>query len=160
MGPVVSAGHRERVEGYIKKGIEEGATLVLGGKRPTKPPMDKGYYIIPTVFADVTQDMTIAREEIFGPVASFIRFSSGDQVIRFANDSTYGLAASVWTRNTARGIRFADEIQAGTVWINNHQKGGIELPWGGYKESGFSKEKSILGMEEFIQLKVISFDLT
>ncbi len=158
MGPVVSAEHRDRVENYIKSGVEEGAKLILGGKRPTAPPLDRGYFVMPAVFTDVTQNMKIAREEIFGPVACFIKFSSDEEVIRLANDSTFGLSASVWTRNTTKGIRFANEIQAGTVWINGEIL-GAEYPWGGYKESGFGKENSILGLEEYVQIKAISFDL-
>jgi betaine-aldehyde dehydrogenase len=158
MGPVVSAEHRDRVENCIKSGVEEGAKLILGGKRPTAPPLDRGYFVMPAVFTDVTQNMKIAREEIFGPVACFIKFSSDEEVIRLANDSTFGLSASVWTRNTTKGIRFANEIQAGTVWINGEIL-GAEYPWGGYKESGFGKENSILGLEEYVQIKAISFDL-
>jgi acyl-CoA reductase-like NAD-dependent aldehyde dehydrogenase len=157
MGPVVSAEHRDRVEDYIKSGVEEGARLVLGGKRPTMPPLDRGYFVMPTVFTNVTQNMRIAREEIFGPVACFIKFSSDEEVIGLANDSTYGLSASVWTRNTTKGIRFANGIQAGTVWINGDIL-GPEYPWGGYKQSGFGKENSILGLEEYVQVKAISFD--
>ncbi len=118
MGPVISAGHRDKVEGYIKSGIKEGAKLVLGGKRPTKPPLDKGYYVMPTVFTDVTQNMKIAREEIFGPVACFLKFSSDDEVIGLANDTNFGLAAYIWTKDVPRGIRMANKIQAGSVGIN------------------------------------------
>ena len=159
MGPVVSAEHRDRVEGYIKKGIEEGAKLVLGGKRPNKPPLDKGYYIMPTVFTGVTQNMTIAREEIFGPVACIMKFSSEEKVLKAANDNTFGLSASVWSRDTARAMKMANEIEAGTVWINDHMFIAAELPWGGYKESGLGKEGSILGMLEYTHIKVISLDL-
>jgi acyl-CoA reductase-like NAD-dependent aldehyde dehydrogenase len=159
MGPVVSAEHRDRVEDYIKSGVKEGAKLVLGGKRPTTPPLDRGYFVMPTVFTNVTQNMRIAREEIFGPVACFIKFSSDEEVIGLANDSTYGLSASVWTRNTRKGIRFANGIQAGTVWINGDIL-GPEYPWGGYKQSGFGKENSILGLEEYVQVKAISFDMS
>jgi betaine-aldehyde dehydrogenase len=159
MGPLVSSEQRNKVEGYIKIGIEEGARLVLGGKRPKTPPLDKGFFVVPTVFADVTHNMRIAREEIFGPVASLIKFSSEEEVVDMANDSEYGLSASVWSGNAARAIKMANRIQAGQVWINDHQRGGIEIPAGGYKQSGFSKEKSIMGMEEFSQVKVISLDL-
>ena len=159
VGPVVSAEHRDKVESYIKLGVQEGAKLAYGGQKPA-PPLNKGYYVMPAVFRDVTQNMRIAREEIFGPVAVIIKFSSEDQVIDWANDSNFGLAASVWTMNVPKGIKLANRIQAGTVWINEHQKGGIELPWGGYKESGFSKEKSMWGMEEFVQTKVIGINLT
>jgi len=159
MGPVVSAEHRDRVEGYIKSGIDEGATLLLGGKRPTTPPMNKGYYIMPTIFSNVTQNMKIAREEIFGPVAVILKFSSEDEVIDLANDTTFGLASSVWTRDSAKGLRMANEIQAGTVWVNNHQISGLDVPWGGYKESGIGKVNYSLGLEEFLNIKAISLDL-
>jgi acyl-CoA reductase-like NAD-dependent aldehyde dehydrogenase len=159
MGPLVSAEQRDKVEGYIKIGIEEGARLVLGGARPADPKLKDGFFVLPTVFADVTHNMRIAREEIFGPVASLIKFSSEEEVIEMANDSEYGLSASVWSRNAAKAIKMANKIQSGQIWINDHQRGGIELPAGGYKQSGFSKEKSVMGMEEFTQVKLISLDL-
>jgi betaine-aldehyde dehydrogenase len=155
MGPVVSAEHRDRVENYIRIGIQEGAKLALGGKRPIEPPLNKGYYMVPTVFVDVAQNMRIAREEIFGPVAVFLKFSSDEEVLKMANDSIYGLTSSVWTRNLARGKMFAREIQAGTVSINNHASGST---WGGYKQSGFGKTNGILGQEEFTQVKAINID--
>jgi betaine-aldehyde dehydrogenase len=160
MGPVVSAEHRDRVEGYIKSGLEEGAKLVLGGKRPTEPPLNKGYFVMPTVFTGVKQDMTIAREEIFGPVACFMKFSSEDEVLELANDSVYGLAASVFTRDLAKGFRFADTLQAGTVWINNHMDVEGDWPWGGFKESGFGKELSVMGLEEYTQVKAVVLNKT
>jgi acyl-CoA reductase-like NAD-dependent aldehyde dehydrogenase len=160
MGPVVSAAHRDHVEYYIKKGVEEGAKLVLGGQRPTEPPLDKGYFIMPTIFTGVTQNMTIAREEIFGPVACIIKFYDEDKVIEMANDTTFGLCASVWTTNVPKGIKFADAIVAGTVWINDHLIIGNELPWGGFKESGFGKDHHTLGIEAYAQHKMISFDMT
>ena len=160
MGPVVSAAHRDHIEYYIKKGVEEGAKLVLGGQRPTEPPLDKGYFVMPTVFTDVTQNMTIAREEIFGPVACIIKFSDEDDVIEMANDTTFGLCASVWTTNVPKGIKFADAIVAGTVWINDHLIIGNELPWGGFKESGIGKDHHALGIEAYTQHKLISLDMT
>lgn len=159
MGPVVSAEHRDRVEGYIKSGIEEGAKLILGGQRPKDPPLDKGFFILPTVFTGVTQKMKIAREEIFGPVACFIKFSDQDDVIGLANDTNYGLAAGIWTKDIPGAMRMANEIQAGTVWINGDILGTPDYPWGGYKESGYSKELSISGLEEFVQKKAIALDL-
>ncbi|MGD9393404.1 MAG: aldehyde dehydrogenase family protein [Dehalococcoidia bacterium] len=159
MGPVVSAEHRDKVEGYIKIGIEEGAKLALGGKRPTQPPLDKGFYIMPTVFTDVTQDMRIAREEIFGPVAVFLKFKSGDEVPALANDSNFGLCASIWTADTCKAVTYANDMRTGTVWINNHLLFGSELPWGGYKESGCGKENGVLGLEEYTQVKLISLAL-
>lgn len=159
MGPVVSAEHRDRVEGYIKTGIAEGAELLLGGKRPMTPPFNKGYYVMPTVFSGVTPKMTIARQEIFGPVACFMEsFDSDEEAIELANDNSYGLAASVWTRNAPRGTSIANQIRAGVVWINDHMIIGAELPWGGYKESGFGRENGVLGLEEFTQVKLISIN--
>ncbi len=159
MGPLVSAEHRDKVEGYIRSGVEEGAKLVLGGQRPSKPPLNKGYFVTPTVLTGVTQNMKIAREEIFGPVACILKYSSEDEVIKLANDNVYGLSASVWTKDIPRGIKIANEINAGAVWINDHMINEIELPWGGVKESGFGKENSILGLEEYTRKKLISFDL-
>lgn len=159
MGPVVSAEHRDKVEGLIKSGIEEGATLLLGGKRPTDPLLEKGYYILPTVFINVTQEMKIYREEIFGPVACIVKFSSEDDVIKAANDNAFGLCASVFTKDTGKGIRFANELQAGTVWINEGLTASTDLPWGGYKESGFGKVSGVKGVHEFTQEKLVWIDL-
>jgi acyl-CoA reductase-like NAD-dependent aldehyde dehydrogenase len=160
MGPLVSAEHRNRVEGYIKSGFDQGANLVLGGKRPTTAPMNKGYYVVPTIFTHVQQQMTIAREEIFGPVACIMEpFNSDEKVLEMANDNTFGLCAHVWTQDAARGMRFSNELQAGTVWINNSIGGGPELPWGGYKESGYGKEGSLYGLYEYTNLKRVAVDL-
>jgi betaine-aldehyde dehydrogenase len=158
MGPVVSAEHRERVEGYIRSGIEEGATLVLGGKRPTEPPLNKGYYILPAVFTGVKPTMKIFREEIFGPVGCIMKFATDEEVIASANDNVYGLCASVWTRDTARGMRIISRINAGAVGVNSGRFVGSETPWGGFKESGFGKENSIYGLEEYTQLKLMSIE--
>ncbi|HTY81367.1 MAG TPA: aldehyde dehydrogenase family protein, partial [Dehalococcoidales bacterium] len=158
MGPVISAIHREKVEGYIKSGVEDGAKLVMGGQRPAQPPLDKGFFISPTVFTGVTQNMKIAREEIFGPVVCVLKFSSDDEVINFANDSSYGLAAYIWTKNIPRGIKMGNRIRAGSIGINGSAI-GAEYPWGGFKESGLGKECSLLGMDEYIQQKLISFDI-
>jgi betaine-aldehyde dehydrogenase len=160
MGPVVSQEHRDKIENYIKSGIEEGAKLVLGGKRPTVPPLNKGYYVMPTVFTGVTLDTRIGREEIFGPVACIMdSFSSEERLLESANDNNYGLSASVWTKNTARGMRLAEGIEAGAVWINEHMLMSPALPWGGIKESGIGREKTLLGLEEFTQLKSVYVDL-
>jgi acyl-CoA reductase-like NAD-dependent aldehyde dehydrogenase len=160
MGPLVSAEHRDIVESYIKSGIDEGARLLLGGKRPDNPALSKGYYVMPTVFGDVEQNMKIAREEIFGPVASILKFSSEEEVIEKANDSKFGLCASIWTKNTAKGIRMSSEIQAGSVWVNSTSFPAPEIPWGGFKESGIGKEYSRIGFEDVTQLKVIGINIS
>ena len=160
MGPLVSAEHRDKVEGYIKSGIDEGAKLVFGGKRPTEPPMNKGYDVTPTIFTNVTQKMKIGREEIFGPVVCIMeKFNSDDKVIEMANDTTFGFNSYAWTKDNARAMRFANKIAAGTVVLNNAGSGGAELPWGGYKESGIGKEGSLYGLYEYTNLKRIQVDL-
>jgi acyl-CoA reductase-like NAD-dependent aldehyde dehydrogenase len=155
MGPLVSEEHRAKVEGYIRSGIEEGARLVLGGKRPTAAALKNGYFVMPTVFKDVTEDMKIAREEIFGPVVGFHRFTTDEEALRWANNTTYGLCASVWTRDLARGLKFVNGLEAGTVWINQHMNLVTEFPWGGFKESGLGKETGVLGLEAYTQYKLV-----
>jgi betaine-aldehyde dehydrogenase len=155
MGPMVSEEHREKVESYIQSGIQEGARLLLGGTRPDKPPLDKGYYVMPTVFGDVKQNMKITREEIFGPVAVILKFSSVEEVIEKANDSNFGLCASIWTKDTAKGIRMTSEIQVGSVWVNTTPSPAPEVPWGGFKESGIGKEYSKIGFDDITQMKVV-----
>ncbi len=155
MGPVASKEHRDRIEYYIKTGIDEGAKLVLGGKRPTNPPLDKGYYVMPTVFVDCTPNLTISREEVFGPVVGIFKFSSDEEALKAANDSVFGLCASVWTKDYARGLKFVNELQAGSVWINQHMNLVAETPWGGFKESGLMKEGGVIGPEGYTQLKYV-----
>jgi betaine-aldehyde dehydrogenase len=155
MGPLVSEEHRAKVESYIKAGIGEGARLVFGGKRPASTAHKNGYFIMPTVFADVTQDMKIAREEIFGPVVGFHKFSTDEQALQWANDSTFGLCGSVWTKDLARGMRLINELQVGSTWINQHMNLVAEFPWGGFKESGLGKETGVLGLEAYTQTKLV-----
>jgi acyl-CoA reductase-like NAD-dependent aldehyde dehydrogenase len=158
MGPVVSAEHRARIEGFINSGINEGAMLVLGGKRPTKPPMNKGYFVMPTVFTHVKQNMTIAREEIFGPVACIMEpFSSDDEVIAKANDNTFGLQATIYSKDRAKILRYSNDLQAGTISGNGSWAMGV--PWGGFKQSGLGKERDKWGLYEFSQLKVVIADI-
>ncbi len=159
LGPMASAEQRDRVEAYIRLGVEEGATLRLGGVRPTEPPLDKGYFVAPTVFTEVTQNMRIAREEIFGPVGCFIRFSSETEALELANDSNYGLCGCVWTKDMAKGMRFVNDLRAGVVWVNQYMIMTAELPWGGVKESGMGKEGSMAGIEEFTVLKLVCLEI-
>ncbi|MBN1191662.1 MAG: aldehyde dehydrogenase [Dehalococcoidales bacterium] len=156
MGPMASKEHRDKVEGYIKSGREEGARLVLGGERPAAPPLNRGYFVMPTIFTHVKQSMKIAREEIFGPVACIMEpFSSDDEVIELANDNRFQLGASVWTPNISRAIRFVNEVQAGGFYVNEHGVPTDGMPWGGFKESGFGKQGCLIGMEEFTQMKAV-----
>ncbi|HSW39326.1 MAG TPA: aldehyde dehydrogenase family protein [Acidobacteriota bacterium] len=155
MGPVVSQEQRDSVERYIKIAIDEGGKLECGGRRPEGKQFEKGYYLTPTVFSGLKPDMTIAREEVFGPVVGFFKFNNDESAIEAANDSVFGLCASVWTRDYARGLKFVNELQAGSVWINQHMNLVAETPWGGFKESGLMKEGGVIGPEGYTQLKYV-----
>ena len=160
MGPMVSAEHRDHVEYYIESGVREGARLVLGGKRRVERPFDKGCYVMPTIFTDVTQNMKIAREEIFGPVACILKYESEGDLARLANDNVFGLCASIWTSDMAKALNLSKKLRAGTIYINNHLEIGPEFPWGGFRESGIGKENSVVGLQEYTQLKLITMELT
>ncbi|ASN04563.1 aldehyde dehydrogenase family protein [Virgibacillus necropolis] len=155
MGPLVSKKQFDRVYGYIEKGIEEGAKLVAGGERP----FDKGYFITPTVFADVEDNMTIAREEIFGPVVTVFPFDATEEVIRRANDSLYGLAAAVWTENIKTGHKVAHRLKAGTVWINDYNLENPAAAFGGYKQSGIGREMGSYALDNYTEVKSIWVNL-
>jgi acyl-CoA reductase-like NAD-dependent aldehyde dehydrogenase len=151
LGPLVSDAQRERVRGYIRKGIEEGARLVTGGDDAPEG-LDTGYYVRPTVFADVRSDMTIAREEIFGPVLSILPYDDEDDAVRIANDTIYGLAGGVWSGDAERAKALARRLRTGQVDING---GGFNFmaPFGGYKQSGLGRELGRYGLEEFLETK-------
>jgi aldehyde dehydrogenase (NAD+) len=152
IGALISEKQRERVEGYIAKGIEEGARLVCGGGRPEG--LDSGFFVEPTVFADVDNSMTIAQEEIFGPVLSIIAYDNEDDAIAIANDSVYGLAGSVWTSDVPRGIEIASKIRTGTYGINWYAFDPC-CPFGGFKNSGIGRENGKEGVEHFTQQKSV-----
>jgi aldehyde dehydrogenase (NAD+) len=156
MGPLVSEAQRERVERYIEIGQEEGATLAAGGGRPAG--LDKGWFMEPTVFTGVGNDMRIAQEEIFGPVVSVQPFSSEEEAIRLANDSIYGLNGAVWSADVARALRVAGEIRTGTVFVNGGGS-GRQAPYGGYKQSGIGREFGVWGYHEYQELKAISYSV-
>jgi acyl-CoA reductase-like NAD-dependent aldehyde dehydrogenase len=158
MGPLVSAEQRDRVQRYIDVGQNE-AKLAVMGERPTDPRLAKGYYVPPTIFADVKNDARIAREEIFGPVMSVIPFTDIDEVIRLSNDNDYGLAAAVWTQDIKKAINTARALRAGIVWINDTQPAPTEMPWGGYKQSGVGRELGKDGVEDYLEKKSIYINL-
>ena len=154
MGPQVSALQRERVLAYIEKGKEEGARLLLGGGRPEG--LETGFYVEPTVFVDVTNDMTIAREEIFGPVLCVIAYEDEEDAIRIANDSDYGLSGSVWSASEERALAVARRIRTGTINVNGGNFYGADAPFGGYKQSGIGREMGIEGFEVYLETKTIA----
>jgi acyl-CoA reductase-like NAD-dependent aldehyde dehydrogenase len=153
LGPLISAAQRERVEGYIAKGKLEGARVVLGGGRPAG--LTKGYYVEPTIFADVTSKMTIAQEEIFGPVLSVLPYDSEDEAVQIANDTIYGLAGGVWSGDADRAMRVARRMRTGQVDVNGGRYNPL-APFGGYKMSGIGRELGMFGLEEFFQIKSIA----
>jgi len=160
MGPVVSKEQHERIVGYLKLGQEAGATVALGGGVPTGDGFEKGFWIEPTIFANVTNDMRIAREEIFGPVLCVLRYSDTDEAVRIANDSDYGLTAGIWSSDYEEATEIAARLEAGTVWINNWHMIDPALPFGGYKQSGVGRELGPNALDEYTEAKHIHLDLT
>ncbi|MFF7793308.1 aldehyde dehydrogenase family protein [Streptomyces sp. NPDC007991] len=153
IGPVVNAGQRARVRGYIEKGVAEGARLVAGGP---EAPRERGYFVSPTVFADVTPDMTIAQEEIFGPVLSILKYEDEEDALRIANGTVYGLAGAVWAGDEAEAVAFARRMETGQVDINGGRFNPL-APFGGYKQSGVGRELGVHGLAEYLQTKSLQF---
>jgi acyl-CoA reductase-like NAD-dependent aldehyde dehydrogenase len=145
MGAIISAAQLEKVESYVASGIQEGARLLTGGRRPHGPAFEKGFWYEPTVFADVTQDMRIAKEEIFGPVLSILRWSDVDEVLEMANSVDLGLTGAIWTQNISVALSTARRLQTGFIWINGVASNPRAVPFGGYKNSGVGRER---GLEE------------
>jgi betaine-aldehyde dehydrogenase len=156
MGPLVSKEQWERVRGYQEVGKQE-AKVATGGGVPKS--LQKGYYVEPTIFYDVDNSARIAREEIFGPVCAVIPFEDEKDAIRIANDSPYGLAAAVWSRDIYKALRMVKSLRAGIVWVNHMQPTYVEAPWGGYKQSGFGRELGPWGIEEYLETKQVHINL-
>jgi betaine-aldehyde dehydrogenase len=156
MGCLSSQAQYDKTLSYIKLGIEGGARLAYGGKRPADPKLANGFFVEPTVFAEVTDDMRIAREEIFGPVVSVLRWSGEDDVVRRVNALDVGLTCSIWTRDLSRAHRLAARVEAGYVWINGASQHWVGVPFGGYKQSGMGREESIEELLACTQIKTVN----
>jgi acyl-CoA reductase-like NAD-dependent aldehyde dehydrogenase len=155
-GPVISARQRDRIEGYIQKGIDQGAKLLVGGTG-TPDGLDKGYYVKPTLFVDVENSMTIAREEIFGPVLVVIPFEDEEEAIRIANDSPYGLAGNVMSGSLHHSIEVARRLRAGFIGLNGGAPYFADVPFGGYKESGIGRQNGVAGFEQYLEVKSVAW---
>jgi gamma-glutamyl-gamma-aminobutyraldehyde dehydrogenase len=153
IGALIEEKHLKKVMGLIAKGRDEGASLRLGGNRVLAEL--GGYYVEPTIFADASNEMTIAREEIFGPVLTFIPFDRDDEALRIANDTIYGLGAGVFTSAMTRAHRFSEDIQAGTVWINGYDLSNLATPFGGFKQSGFGRDRSLHAIDKYMDFKTV-----
>lgn len=160
VGPVISARQRDRVLRFLDSARDDGAKIVLGGGAPRGAGFEKGYWVEPTIVTEVTNDMEIAREEIFGPVLCVLRYTDQADAIRQANDSQYGLSAGVWSTDYERAVEVADQLRAGTVWINNWHQIDPALPFGGYKQSGLGRELGQNALDDYTETKHVHVDLT
>jgi acyl-CoA reductase-like NAD-dependent aldehyde dehydrogenase len=160
MGPVASSRQYDRVLASVRQALNEGARLLAGGRAVTEPPLDAGYYVAPTIFADVTTAMAIAQEEIFGPVTTMQRFWTEEEAIGIANGSRYGLGAAIWTRDVARAHRVAHALESGVVWINDHHRIDPAMPWGGFKESSIGREAGLQAYRAYTQTQTVVVRIT
>ncbi|CAH2714916.1 Betaine aldehyde dehydrogenase [Neobacillus rhizosphaerae] len=159
MGPLVSQQHLEKVLHYIELGKQEGATIASGGNRIVRAGLEKGYFVEPTVFVDVKQEMRIVQEEIFGPVVVIQKFKDEEEALKLANGTVYGLAGAVFTKDGAKGLRVIKKLRAGITWVNAYHPTYNEAPWGGYKQSGIGRSLGTFGLDEFQEIKQININL-
>jgi aldehyde dehydrogenase (NAD+) len=160
MGPVINQTQRDRILNYIEIGKQEGATVAFGGTPPDGPGFEHGYWVGPTIFTDVKNNMRIAQEEIFGPVLSVIRYQDDDEAVEIANDTEYGLSAAVWSSDYERALEVANRLKAGTVWVNDVHMVSPAHPFGGYKQSGLGRELGPHALDEYTETKHVHVDLT
>ncbi|HLZ60922.1 MAG TPA: gamma-aminobutyraldehyde dehydrogenase [Ktedonosporobacter sp.] len=160
MGPLISARQRDSVEGYVERALRGGANIITGGKRASIPGFEKGFFFEPTVIVEDRQEAEIVQSEVFGPVVVVSRFQTEEEVLQKANGVVYGLAASVWTRDIYKAMRASQQLQFGTVWVNDHLPLTSEMPHGGYKESGIGKDMSMYSFEEYTQIKHVMIELS
>jgi betaine-aldehyde dehydrogenase len=155
MGPLISAGHRDRVLGYIQAGLDEGARLVSGGRRPDQESLSSGYFVVPTVFDEVSTKMKIAQDEIFGPVVSILIWRTEEDVLESANSVEYGLTANIWSSDLATAYRLMSQVEAGYVWVNGDGRHYVGTPFGGYKSSGLGSEESLDELLSYTRTKTV-----